>query len=353
MKIYLKYVSASFLKHFFIIFIALECFYTTIDVFSNFADFPKSANLQLLHLAFTMLIALNYMLPLALVFAFVMTFINMIKSNEFVSFFALGIGKNAIIKPVFFISLFISLIYVGLNFTQFAYAWIYRQSLTKPTYKFINLDEKFIKYAGKYIYIGSLNHINGEAKNIKIFDIKDSKISTITAAKFGKFDADTWILSDVNITNLPTNLALGAQGYKIQNLANFQTLSGFIPKAIENVYNGDLEYSAFDAYDALKTFQNEGINTNSIKATLYWMTIFPLFAPLMIVILYYFLPVTTRFFNLILTGFIFVAITLCAWGVLFVLVRFAQNSVFSAEIAVLAPIALLFLIASKLYFSHR
>lgn len=353
MKIYLRYVIASFLKYFFIIFVALECFYCAIDIFSNFSNFPKSANLQLLHIAFTLLIALNYMLPLSIVFAFVASFVNMIKSNEFVSFLALGISKNSIIKPVFFIALLISFVYIGLNFTQFAYAFVYRQSLVKPMYKFINLDEKFIKYAGKYIYMGSLNHISGEAKNIKIFDINNTQISNIISAKFGKFDEDMWILSDANITNLPTNLALGADGYKTQNFKTLSTLSGFIPKAIENIYNGELEYSALDAIDALKTFKDEGVNTNSIKATLYWMTIFPLFAPLIILILYYYLPLTTRFFNLVLMGFIFVAITLCAWGALFVLARFAQNSVILAEFAIILPIVILFLFASKLYFSHR
>ena len=49
MKLYVKYAALSYLKYFFILLIALECFYVGIDVLTNLKDFPSSANTALLY----------------------------------------------------------------------------------------------------------------------------------------------------------------------------------------------------------------------------------------------------------------------------------------------------------------
>ena len=41
MKLYVKYAALSYLKYFFILLIALECFYVGIDVLTNLKDFPN------------------------------------------------------------------------------------------------------------------------------------------------------------------------------------------------------------------------------------------------------------------------------------------------------------------------
>ena len=104
---------------------------------------------------------------------------------------------------------------------------------------------------------------------------------------------------------------------------------------------------------SIRTFSHQGVNISTIKASLYNMLFFPLFAPLMVLILYYYLPVTGRFFNLALMSFGFFIVTLCAWGVFFVLIRFSLNGVIVPELGVIAPIAALFCFASFLVFKHR
>lgn len=353
MKIYAKHIAYVYFKYFLIIFIALELFYAGIDILTNLKRFPQSANLQLIYFFLTTLIAINYILPLSLIFAFITTFFNMIRNNELVSFYSLGISKNRAIMPVFIVALLITSLYISLNFTNFTYVKEYRKNITSSSFMPQNLDEKFIKYDGKFIYINQLNPITDEAKVIKIFDVNDSKLLSIISANSGKFNENIWNLKDVNITKLPFVLELKNKGLDISHLQNLETFKKFRPKTIENIYENDTSYSISDAFDAIKTFKNEGININSLKISLYNSIFFPLFAPLMVLILYYFLPPTYRFFNLALLGFIFVIVTLCCWGILYVLIRFSQNGVIMAEFAVILPIFLLFLTALKLYFSNR
>ncbi|ASM35600.1 permease YjgP/YjgQ [Campylobacter sputorum subsp. bubulus] len=353
MKIYAKHIAYVYFKYFLIIFIALELFYAGIDILTNLKRFPESANLQLIYFFLTTLIALNYILPLSLVFAFIATYFNMIRNNELVSFYALGIDKNRVIMPTFLVALIVTCSYIALNFTNFTYIKEYRKNIASSSFMPQNLDEKFVKYDGKYIYISRLNPITNDAKIINIFDVNDTKLLSIVSASSGKFDGKIWNLEDVNITNLPSNLEFMAKGFEVQHLENLETLKKFRPKTIENIYESDTPYSINDALDAIKTFKNEGININSLKVSLYNSIFFPLFAPIMVLIFYYFLPSTYRFFNLALLGFIFVVATLCCWGVLYVLIRFSQNGVILAELGVVLPIFLLFLFAIKLYFSNR
>ena len=83
------------------------------------------------------------------------------------------------------------------------------------------------------------------------------------------------------------------------------------------------------------------------------MIFFPLFAPLAVLVLYYYLPVTGRFFNLALLSFGFFIATLCAWGVLFVLIRFSLNGVIIPELGIIVPITALLGFAAFLVFKHR
>ena len=94
MNLYARYVGWLYFKYFAILFIALTLFYVGIDILTNLKDMPASANLKLLYFGLTSLTAVNYVLPLALIFALITSKFSMIRSNELVSFYALGIDKD-------------------------------------------------------------------------------------------------------------------------------------------------------------------------------------------------------------------------------------------------------------------
>ncbi|QQF52798.1 LptF/LptG family permease [Campylobacter fetus subsp. venerealis] len=353
MKLFSKYTGLVYLKYFIIIFMALELFYIGIDTLTNLKDFPKSANLQLIYLSLTALTAVNYVLPISLVFALIVSKINMIRSNELVSFYSLGISKNTLILSPFIISLIITCLYIYLSSTSFAYARDYQKSLINFQGFNKSSNSIFLKYENKFIYIDELYPAIGEANKIKIFETQDGDIIGQITAKKAKFEDNSWKLFDVDIISLPPRLELNATGYIENTQKELLILSGFKPRTIENIYQTNSNYSITDAIDSLKTLKNEGINLNKIKSTLYSLIFFPLFAPLMVLILYYYLPITGRFFNLALASFIYVIVTLCIWGVLFVLIRFSLNGVIIPEIGIILPIIILASFAVFKFYQHR
>ena len=353
MNLYARYVGWLYFKYFAILFIALTLFYVGIDILTNLKDMPASANLKLLYFGLTSLTAVNYVLPLALIFALITSKFSMIRSNELVSFYALGIDKNRLIKPPFYIALAITFIYVGLNFTPFAYAYEYGRNIVKLSNLSRTSSDIFLKFEGKFVYVDSLNPISGEAKDVRIFDIDSNNLLSATFGESGKFIDDAWLLKNAKIVNLPQNIKLGEKGLDIKTPSELKTLENFKPKTIESASAESSAITIPDAVDYILAFKDEGIGLNSTKTTLYNLAFAPFFAPFMVLIIYYFLPITGRFFNLALKSFIFTIASLCVWGALFVMMRFARNGVVSPEVGVLLPIILLGAYAFYLRFGSR
>ena len=353
MNLYARYVGWLYFKYFVILFVALTLFYVGIDILTNLKSMPASANLKLLYFGLTSLTAVNYVLPLSLIFALIASEFSMIRSNELVSFYALGIDKNRLIKPPFYIALAITFIYVGLNFTPFAYAYEYGRNIVKLSNLSRTSSDIFLKFEGKFVYMDSLNPISGEAKDVRIFDINGSNLRSATFGLSARFVDDLWLVKQAKIVNLPQNIKLGEKGLDIKRLGELKTLENFKPKTIENAAAESSAITISDAVDYIQAFKNEGIGLNSVKTTLYNLAFSPFFAPFMVLIIYYFLPVTGRFFNLALKSFIFTIASLCVWGALFVMMRFARNGVVSPEIGVLLPIILLGAYAFYLHFKAR
>ncbi len=353
MNLYARYVGWLYFKYFVILFVALTLFYVGIDILTNLKSMPASANLKLLYFGLTSLTAVNYVLPLSLIFALIASEFSMIRSNELVSFYALGIDKNRLIKPPFYIALAITFIYVGLNFTPFAYAYEYGRNIVKLSNLSRTSSDIFLKFEGKFVYMDSLNPISGEAKDVRIFDINGSNLRSATFGLSARFVDDLWLVKQAKIVNLPQNIKLGEKGLDIKRLGELKTLENFKPKTIENAAAESSAITIPDAVDYIQAFKNEGIGLNSVKTTLYNLAFSPFFAPFMVLIIYYFLPVTGRFFNLALKSFIFTIASLCVWGALFVMMRFARNGVISPEIGVLFPVILLGAYAFYLHFKAR
>ena len=353
MNLYARYVGWLYFKYFMILFVALTLFYVGIDILTNLKDMPASANLKLLYFGLTSLTAVNYVLPLALIFALITSKFSMIRSNELVSFYALGIDKNRLIKPPFYIALAITFVYVGLNFTPFAYAYEYGRNIVKLSNLSRTSSDIFLKFEGKFVYMDSLNPISGEAKDVRIFDINGSNLRSATFGESGRFIDDAWLLKNAKIVNLPQNIKLGEKGLDIKTPSELKTLENFKPKTIESASAESSAITIPDAVDYILAFKDEGIGLNSTKTTLYNLAFAPFFAPFMVLIIYYFLPITGRFFNLALKSFIFTIASLCVWGALFVMMRFARNGVVSPEVGVLLPIILLGAYAFYLRFGSR
>jgi lipopolysaccharide export system permease protein len=349
MKLFEKYIVKNYLKNFFIIFIALDLFYVGVDLLTNYNNIPDSANLQILYSVFQGMNAVNYVLPLSIVFGMVVTYFSMIKSNELICMYASSISKRSLVKPFFLTALGLTIVYIGLNCTEFAYAYEYSVNLKKYNRISTSSEDLFLKNDNQYIYFKKLDPLKQVAYDVTIFEVNNIDVAKIIRASVATFIQNQWVLKDVSVVYKPYVKTLDDAGYHTENVQELKMMENFKPKIMDNVYQSEYTLSITDGMDALLFLENQGVNTSKIKATLFYQLFFPLFAPFLIVILYYKAPVMGRYFNMALIASSFAFVTLVVWSGLFLLSRLAANGVIFSEIAILLPIILLFLIALHFY----
>jgi len=347
MKLYQKYIIAKYLKTFFIIFFALELFYVGVDLLTTYRKLPQSANLQILYTMFQSMYAINYVLPLSVIFAMILTTVSMVKTNELVSMLSFGISKQSIIKPLFITSLFITILYILLNFTTFSYSREYSNNILRFSQISSDTKDLFLKNGENYIYFGKLDPIKKEATNIKIFRVKDKDVLSIINAKKGYYNDKNWILYGVEKIIKPKVTVLDSRGLKIEKFAKLETLKGFRPKIIDNVYKGKFNLSIPDAIDALNFFNSQNLDTSRLRTIIFTQIFLPLFAPLLGLILFTKVPIIARYNSTVLLSFALTFLSVFVWGLLFLLSKLALNSVIYPELAIMLPIFLLGL--SSLY----
>ncbi len=349
MKIYQKHIVLKYLKIFFIIFFALELFYVGIDLLTTYRKLPQSANLQILYIMFQSMYAINYVLPLSVIFAMILTTVSMVKTNELVSLLSFGISRQSIIKPLFITSLFITILYVLLNFTTFSYSREYSHNILKFSHISSDTKDMFLKNGDNYVYFKQLDPIKKAATDIKIFKVKNRDLVSIISAKKGYYNDRNWILYGVEKVLKPKVTVLGGNGLKIEQFSKLETLKGFRPKIIDNVYKGKFNLSIPDAIDALKFFNSQNIDTARLRTIIFTQIFLPFFAPLLGLILFAKLPMISRYNSIILFSFSLMFLSVFIWGLLFLLAKLALNSVIYPEFAIMLPIFLLGLSALYSY----
>ena len=352
--LYQKFISKIYIKNFLIILFAVGGFFTSIDLLQNLKNLPDSANLQILYGVYKFLNSISYVLPISLIFAMLMTIFQLIRTNELVSLYSLGISKFNVLKPILIISLIITLFYISLNSTNFINSDEYAKNIKKFGDTSRVSSNIFLKSFDTYIYIGELNQIKQIAKNLKIFITKDNDLEEIIEAKQGYFEDNHWVLEDVlRIKKPKLNNKITTQKKLIfKKVKNLNILHGFQPNIMDNLFKNRTFLTIQDSYKAVKFLKKQNLNANKAKANLYMMTIYPLFAPLLIVILFYKMPISSRLFNQGLVTFIFFFISLILWGVLFAMIRASLNGAILPEIGIILPIFLLLCYALYMHFKR-
>lgn len=349
MKLFERYIVKNYLKNFFIIFIALDFFYVGVDLLTNYNAIPESANLQILYALFQAMNAVNYVLPLSVVFGMIVTHFGMIKSNELICMYASSISKQALIKPFFITSLALTILYIGLNATEFAYAYEYSTNLKKYNRISNSSEDLFLKHDNNYIYFKKLDPFKQIAYDVTIFETNGVDVTKIVRASIASFVQNQWVLENVSIVHKPIVEALDDVGLRFEAVNQLKAMENFKPRIMDNVYQSEHALSIIDGIEALRFFETQGVNTAKIKATLFYQIFFPLFAPFLVIFLYYKAPVMGRYFNTAIIASAFAFITLVTWSGLFLLSRLSANGVLFAEIGILLPIVLLGFIALYFY----
>ena len=350
MKIITKYLLAKFIKYFLIILISLELFFVGIDLLQYFAKLPDSANLQLLYVLYNVFYTLTIALPLSLVFAWIVTLTFLIKDNALVSFYSLGVSKKEVLLPIVSISIVFTLILIALQTTSLAYSYEERNKILKNKYFVNEQDNIFLKYNEYFVYFKKLYPIEKKAIDIHIFKIQNGDVVETIVGEKAFYQNNKWYVIDTKITKKPEKIDWNSSKLNVSYEKFLYTLEGFEPSIISNVYKGKAQYSIIDAIRAILLLDDQEFNTNKIKAILYAQIIMPFFVLPLILIIFTFSTTSSRFFN----GALFISVsifsTLSVWGILFLLQKLALGSVVLAEVAIILPVLIFFILSYVLYY---
>ncbi|MFK5936961.1 MAG: LptF/LptG family permease [Sulfurimonas sp.] len=349
-----KYISLHYLKYFFIILIALEMFLVGFDYMQYADQLSKSANLLLIYLVYKSFYGIDMLLPLSLIFAMISTKIMLIRSNALVSFYSLGYTRVDVLRPFVVVSTLITIIYIGLHsFSSFARANEFSDNIRSYSQYLSSSRDLFFTYKGKYIYFAEMLPLQEKAKGIRVFSIKDDSLKEVLIAKEAHYRNGFWNIKSADIITKPQKLDFESLGIEVDEQYNLNILEGFRPKILDQVYEGKVNFTIKNAIDAVILLQDQNVDTSSIKGALYKIFIYPFFVPCLVVIIFFFVPVSVRFLNVSIFSFIAILSTLMVWGILFMLVELSINKTLPSEVGIILPIVFLFLIAFRQYRHYR
>lgn len=349
MTLFSRYIISLYLKYFFILFVSLECFFVLIDLVKYLDELPQSANLIVLLIFYDFVYASNFILPLSLVLAQIVLSISMLRNSQFTAFLALGYSKARIFLPIFIVSFLITLLFVLLNATPFAYAKERVDLIIERGYLGSYKNDLFIKYNENYIYFEKIFPLLKMAENVKVYEVFNKQVIKIIEAPKATFIEDKWKLEDAKITTLDSNLEVGKNPLKIEEQKTYETLEGFKPKILDNIYEKQGSVSIVDALEAIWLLKKQGVNTQKLRSSLYALIFFPFFAPLVMVCLARFTPNSNRYANIggITLGMILGV--LIVWGVFFSFSRLSMSGFLPPEVSIILPIGILGLVSLWLF----
>ena len=134
---------------------------------------------------------------------------------------------------------------------------------------------------------------------------------------------------------------------------DLELLEGFKPKILDQVYEGKVNYTILDAIDALLLLGDQNINVDKIKSALYRIFITPLFVPSLIILIFFFVPISPRFLNMTLFSFVAILATMMTWSLLFMLTELSNNKTIPSEVGIVLPVLALFASALIMWFRNH
>jgi len=341
-----KYIALHYLKYFIIILSALVMFMVGFDYMGNADSLSKSANLLVIYLVYKSFFAIDMLLPLSLVFSMITTKVYLIRSNALVSFFALGYSRVDILRPFVVVSSTVILLFISLHsWSSFARADEFSNNIRKNSQYLSPTRNLFFTYKGQYVYFSKMLPLQEKAENIRVFSIKENSLKEVLVAKSAVYRDEYWLIKEANIITKPDVLSFSSLGIKVTKTKDLKILRGFRPKILDQVYEGKVNFTIKNAIDAIILLDGQNINTSSIKGALYKIFIYPLFVPFLIIIIFFFVPISIRFLNVSLFSFGAILMTLLVWGLLFILIELSNNKTISSEAGVITPIFILFVVA--------
>jgi lipopolysaccharide export system permease protein len=349
MSILTKYILKKYLINFIIVLLSLEVFFVGIDILQNFKSLPQSANLQLLYVLYMSFFTLTLTLPLSIVFGWIVTLVVFIRNNEFVAFNALGATNKRIFLPVVNISVLLLIVLIFLQMTPLAYSSDQKSKILNNEYFTSTKNDIFLKYNDYYVYFKKLLPLEKRAENIHIFKVSGKDVIETIIGEKAYFQNNRWYVVNVKIIDKPKDLNIDDSKLEIRYEKFLHTLDGFKPKILDNVYENNSEFSIFDAVSAVVLLKEQGINTDKIRSILYNQIVIPFFVIPLILLIFAYASLNSRFFNVGKFTSISIFGTLIIWGIFFMLFKFTKGGIVIPEVSILLPMLIWVIISMYLY----
>jgi len=349
-----KYITLHFLKYFFIILLALSLFAVGFDYSSMVGEYEMPANLVLIFLVYKSFYSIEMLLPISLVFGMISTKVFLIRSNALVSFYSLGYSKADILKPFMYVSLAVVFVFVLFHASpSFSRANEFSENIRKNVEYLSPSTDLFFSYKDKFIYFSKMLPLQQRAEGIRIFKADNGSLQEVVIAKSARYEDGYWHIKSADVIKKPRNLTYTSPGIKVEENQDLKVLYGFKPKMLDSVYEGKMNFTIQEAFEALFILKDENINIGPIKGAIYKIFIYPLFAPLLVIIIFFFVPISSRNINISLFSFGAILSTLLIWGVMFMFSELSKNKTLSSEVGIILPIFILLLIAIRQWRKYR
>lgn len=349
MSILTKYILKKYLINFLVVLISLQLFFVGMDFFQNSKDLPNSANLQLLYLMYNSFFTLTLTLPLSLVFAWIVTLVIFVRNNELVAFSSLGAKRFNIYSPIICISSALLVVLILIQMTPLAYSYEQKSKILEGNYFTNTKSDIFLKYNDNFIYFKKLLPLQKQAEDIHIYNIKDGDIIETIIAKKAYFQNDKWYVVDAKIVKKPKELNFNTSKLEVRYEKFLNTLEGFKPKILDSVYEEKSTFSILDAVSALILLSKQEVNTDKIRAAIYYDIVVPFFVLPLIMLIFIYTSYNRRFFNIgTFTSFSIFG-TLVVWGIFFMLHKFSNSGVMKPEVSIIVPMIFWYLITFVIY----
>jgi lipopolysaccharide export system permease protein len=296
--------------------------------------------------------ALGLLYPLAIVFALIMTKLAFVKQNTMGAFYAFGYDKKRLLAPMMLIAFVTYIIFLLLHTTSFSYAKDKASLLLKNQLNAYNVNDLFFKYNDTFVYMKKLDPIHKRLDEITIFKVKGHEVRYTIHASYALFDGEKWDAKDAVIKRHIYSPKGDLLRYTVEHKKSIQTLEGYKPKIIESLYEGR-SLNILDAYHTWRLLNKQHIDSEKIRASLYEKMIVPLFAPAMLLILFFKLPFHARMMSLGSVIALSLGVTFISWGLLFGLNQIGANGVVSPEFTAILPIIMLWIYAVYVYITDE
>jgi len=344
MNIMQKLIMKRFLFFFTIIFLSLEVFFVLIDFFQHLSSLPPSANLKVLYVFYNAIYALDIVLSLSLLFAFIATMATITKRNELMNFYSFGAEPIEVLRPIFLAVLAVIACVISINITPLTYAQVNKDKILDGTFFKERKTNVFLKNGEDFIFFKQLFPLRKEGRDIFIFKMSDNNdITQIIYSKRGFYKDSKWYFIQTTKIIKPANLTQASK-MTVYKSDNSQGLANFEPNIIKNIEHSKTKVSIYDVLYTLVFFSSEDINQNTLMANLYNQTIVYFYVFPLMLIIFLFLNPSKRFCNIGIFVMVSIFLSIGVWGGYFLLQQLAVGDLLNSHVSIISPIVLLFLL---------